>query len=396
MYQREAFCDCCDGEYPYAYNDDASVEWSLPLNAEYRSVPASAIFRDLRALPAPALTDADGSYRFNQEGIDAIKKELFQGHGVCVALNAANSGYSGKTRASYYSGDDEPNHAVLVVGYDDDFPKETFTKTNADGEAIEGTTPPENGALILKNSWGLTAFDGDIDDGYVYISYYDHSLSAALSLVFDSDREAEHTVRNFDQYDLMMTIWYGTTDYEAETKMANVFEAEEDEKLCQLEYRTSYPDAEVSYEIYKDTEKDDPASGTLLEKGVCTHRYAGSHVIDLNGKYPLKKGDRYSVVLTMKRGDVYTEVFPYGTQIDTYMVEGLSVRGIVNQGESYLFSDGKWHDMTGMKDSLLERAYSQCAETIASDKAVPEIKLDKETFAVDNYPIKAILVRNGE
>ena len=380
-----------NGEYPYAYDDEASFEWSLPLNAEYRNAPVTGLFRDLRILPAPAATEADGSYRFNQDGIDAIKKELCQGHGVCVALNAQNSGYNSKRRAAYYSGDKEPNHAVVVVGYDDDFPKERFTRTKSDGTEIDGTTPPGNGALILKNSWGLTTYDGDIDDGYVYISYYDHSLLAALSLVFDDNTGAKHTVRNFDQYDLMMTMWYGTTDNEDETKMANVFDAEEDEKLYQIEYRTSYPDAEVSYEIYKGIEKDDPASGTLLEKGVHTHPYAGSHVIDLNSEYPLKKGERYSVVLTMKRGDVFTEIFPYGTEINTDMVKGLAVKGIVNQGESYLFTDGKWNDMTGMKDSLIERAYQQCTESITSDKAVPDIELDKKTFTVDNYPIKAIL-----
>ena len=385
-----------NGEYPYAYNDEASVEWSLPLNAEYRSATVTGLFRELRILPAPAEADSNGAFRFNQDGIDAIKKELYQGHGVCAAFNASNPGYSGKNRAAYFSGDDEPDHAVVVVGYDDDFPKEKFTITKSDGTELEGSTPPENGALILKNSWGLSSFDGDIDDGYVYISYYDHSLLAALSLVFDNNSSAKQTVRNYDQYDLMMTIWYGTTDYDDETKMANVFEAEEDEKLCQIEYRTSYPDAEVSYEIYKDTSDDDPSSGKLLEKGVSTHKFAGSHVIDLNGEYPLKEGERYSIVLTMKRGDTYTEVFPYGTQINTEIVKELAVKGIINKGESYLFTNGKWNDMTAMRDSLLERAYKQCAENIASDKAVPDIELDKNTFAVDNYPIKGILTPNGK
>ncbi|MBQ3330732.1 MAG: hypothetical protein IJG87_06090 [Ruminococcus sp.] len=385
-----------NGEFPYAYDDDSSVEWSLPLNAEYRSAPATALFRELRILPSPADTDADGDYRFNRDGIDAIRKEVYQGHGVCVALNAADAGYNGKNRTSYYSGYDEPNHAVVVVGYDDDFPKEKFTRTKSNGEEIEDSTPPDNGALILKNSWGLTSFDGDIDDGYVYLSYYDHSLLAALSFVFDNNKNAKHPVRNYDQYDLMMTMWYGTTDYEDETKMANVFEAEEDETLCQIEYRTSRPDADVSYEIYTGAEKDDPSSGKLLEQGVHSHRYAGSHVIDLNREYPLKKGECYSIVLTMKHGDSYTEVFPYGTQINTDVVKRLDAIGIVNQGESYLFADGRWSDMTEMKDSLLDRAYRQCAENIASDKAVPDIELDQKTFAVDNYPIKAILAPDGQ
>ena len=385
-----------NGEKPYAYNDSWEGEWTLPLNAEYRGVPASALFRDSRILPPPATFDANGSYTLNADGLNAIKSELYQGHGVTIALNAEHPGFNSKNRAVYDNGDNEPNHAVAVVGYDDDFPKEKFTRTKSDGTVIEGSTPPDNGALIIKNSWGLTTFDGDIDDGYLYLSYYDHSLLAALSYVFDNNNKAKHTTQNIDQYDLMMTIWYGTSDYEAETKMANVFDAEEDESLFQIEYRTSYPDAQVSYEIYKDIDKNDPSSGTLLEKGEHTHQYTGFHVIDLNKEYSLKKGDRYSIVLTMKRGETYTEVFPYGTEINWEMIKDLKMTGIIIPGESFLYTDGKWNDMTDMQDSLLERAYRQCAENIAYDKAVPDIELHKKTFTVDNYPIKAILAPDAK
>lgn len=378
-------------EFPYAYDDDSSVEWALPNNAEYRNAPASALFRDSRILPSPSSTDTDGNYQLNKEGIDAIKSEIFQGHGVCIAINAEHPGFNRDNRAVYDNGDDEPNHAVVVVGYDDDFPKEKFTRSKSDGTVIEGSTPPDNGALIIKNSWGLTTFDGDIDDGYLYLSYYDHSLLAALSYVFDNNNKAKHTAQNIDQYDLMMTIWYGTSDYEAETKMANIFDAEEDESLFQIEYRTSYPNAQVSYEIYKDIDKNDPSSGTLLEKGEHSHQYAGSHVIDLNQEYSLKKGDRYSIVLTMKRGETYTEVFPYGTEINWEMIRDLKMTGIVNPGESFLYTDGKWNDMSERKDSLIDIAYQQCAQTVASDKAIPRFELNKKGFSIDNYPIKAIL-----
>ncbi len=379
-----------NGEKPYAYDDSWEGEWTLPLNAAYRSAPACALFRDSRILPPPATFDADGSYMLNTDGLNAIKSELYQGHGVTIALNAEHPGFNSKNRAVYYSGDNEPNHAVVVVGYDDDFSKEKFTRTKSDGTVIEGSTPPDNGALIIKNSWGLNTFDGDIDDGFLYLSYYDQSLLSSLSYVFDNNKAAKHTSPNIDQYDLMMTQWYGISEYENETKMANDFIAEEDESLYQIEYRTSYPDAQVAYEIYKGNDQDDPSSGTLLEKGEHSHQYAGSHVIDLNKEYTLKKGEHYSIVLTMKRGETYTEVFPYGTEINWEMIVGLKMTGIINKGESFLYTDGKWSDMSDMKDSLSERAYLQCAEELKSNKALPEFELDQKTFTVDNYPIKAI------
>ena len=74
-----------NGEKPYAYNDSWEGEWTLPLNAEYRGVPASALFRDSRILPPPATFDANGSYTLNADGLNAIKSELYQGHGVTIA-----------------------------------------------------------------------------------------------------------------------------------------------------------------------------------------------------------------------------------------------------------------------------------------------------------------------
>ena len=374
------------GEFPYAYNDESSVEWTLPLNAEYRSAPVAAVFRDSRVLPNPASFDAKGNYRFNEEGINAIKLELYQGHGVTIALNADHAGFRSKNRAAYDYSDEAPNHAVAIVGYDDNYPKENFTKKKSDGTIVENSTPPANGALIIKNSWGTPTIGGVTDDGYVYVSYYDHSLLSALSYVFDNSGEKSAAL-HYDQYDLMMTQWYGATEYENETKMANTFEAEADETLCRIEYRTAAPDTEIAYEVYRDVKQDNPSSGTLLEKGAHSHQYAGSHVIDLNDKYPLKKGERYAVVLTVKRGDRYTEIFPYSTEF----FDGMTVRGIINKGESFLFTGGKWSDMTGAKDSLLERAKKQCADNLEADKALPPLSLEGKTFAVDNYPIKAIL-----
>ncbi len=382
------------GEYPYGYDDKSSVEWSLPLNAEYRCAPVAAVLRYSKRLPSPASADADGNYMLNADGLNAIKSELNQGHGVSIALCSAHPGFNAKKRAAYYNGDGKPDHAVTVVGYDDDYPKENFTKKNYNGEVDKDSIPPENGALIVKNSGGLTKFDGDIDDGYIYVSYYDHSLRDPLSFVFDSDDAIRHDEVNYDQYDLLMTSWYGSTDHDDETKMANVYDAEEDESLFQIAYVTGSGMTEVTYEIYKDVEGDDPASGTLLETGVNRHTFPGYYKIDLKDEYSLNKGDKYAVVLTMKRmtdedgKTVYTEVLPYTTEF----FEGMTVRGIINKGESYLFTDGKWNDMADMKDSLIDRAYDLCEEELRSDPALPEVQLKgKESMAIDNFPIKAIL-----
>ena len=381
-----------NGEYPYAYDDSWEGEWTLPLNAQYRNAPTCGFLKESKKLQSPATFDKDGNYSLNTNGLNAIKSELNQGHGVSIALCSTHGGFNVKTRAAYCSENKDPDHAVTVVGYDDDYPKENFTNKNYSGEIEEDSIPPENGALIIKNSWGLTTFDGDIDDGFLYISYYDRSLMDPLSYVFDSEKNNSRPARNIDQYDLMMTIWYGCTEHDTETKTANVFDAEDDESLYQIAYATGSEKTEVTYEIYKDIKDDDPSSGTLLETGVHRHTFEGFYQIDLKKEYTLKKGEKYAVVLTMKhisddRDPVYTEVFPYSTEF----FEGMSVTGIINQGESYLYSDGKWSDLSAMKDSLTQTAYQYCKEVLQSDPSLPELKLKgTDSMAVDNYPIKAI------
>ena len=65
---------------------------------------------------------------------------------------------------------------------------------------------------------------------------------------------------------------------------------------------------------------------------------------------------------------------------------------MVNKGESYLYTDGKWRDMTDMIDSLTDRAYKYCGETLKADTTLPEFALKgRDSMAVDNYPIKAII-----
>ena len=58
----------------------------------------------------------------------------------------------------YYTGAGDQNHAITVVGWDDDYSASNFA-----------TTPPGNGAWIIKNSWGTRMGD----KGYYYISYHD-------------------------------------------------------------------------------------------------------------------------------------------------------------------------------------------------------------------------------
>ena len=387
-----------NGEYPYAYSDNnvvnpedyedysSSGDWSIPINAQYRNPPLKALLRNGNILPCPASRDENGNYIFSEEGLLAIKSELADGH--AVAISALVFGRMNRENWAAYTPDDNANHVITIIGYDDNFPKENFAVSGKDGEPDPDSIPPTDGAFIIKDSYGeIGGFDAK---GSYYISYHDQTLRDPISFDFDKADSVKYTDLNYDQYDMLMVGWCAGFDYDNESKMANVFDAEEDEYLYQISYRTKKFNTSVHYAIYKDATDGSPDKGTLLEEGDNSHSYAGSHTIDLKNEYSLKKGDKYSIVLTMtyktdKGTEVYTDVIPYATDLKGKV----SVKSVVNKGESYLFTDGKWTDITELTAKFAEQAFGENAAL----RVAPDFKAtDKDGIAIDNYPIKAILV----
>ena len=69
-------------------------------------------------------------------------------------------------------------HNMLIVGWDDNFPKEKFTSPS-------GAHPEKDGAYIVLNSWGKKWGD----NGYLYISYEDSEVHSHLKGIISTDKE---------------------------------------------------------------------------------------------------------------------------------------------------------------------------------------------------------------
>lgn len=402
----------------YAGFDD----WSIPLTAEYLVPDEVVHFKNSYALLSPKSSD---EYEYDEAGIAAIKTELTRGHGVALGIRADISragqetdenGYINTTTwAQYYTDTPTANHVVTVVGYDDNYPKENFTRF-ANGEAIEGSTPPADGAFILKNSWGaLTEEDkasatvnkygapvyespnanpwGIDDTGYFYISYYDHGIYDAISFEFTPIIETKYLYVNYDQYDLLLATTYQSETSENELKAANVFDAEEDEYLFQVSAMITAPRTTVRYEIYKDVEDGNPCSGTLLEEGEVYREFAGYQRIDLKDEYFLEQGEKYAVIITQsyetENGTTYAA--PYSLMGNVYPMQGiiLKMKGVVNPGESLLYKDGEWADFADVKEEIIDARWAECGP---EEFALMLFKNGRDDIVVDNFPIKAYLV----
>ena len=99
---------------------------------------------------------------------EAIKKAVYLEGGVQSSLYTSMRDYESEsvyynrdTNSYCYIGTEKPNHDSVIVGWDDDYPKENFNME------LEG-----DGAFIRTNSWG----ENFGDQGYFYVSYYDTNI----------------------------------------------------------------------------------------------------------------------------------------------------------------------------------------------------------------------------
>ena len=92
-----------------------------------------------------------------------VKNAIREHGGVATSYFDDNAGYNG-THNSYCYNTSTYNHAVMIVGWDDDFSKSKFNYT-----------PSGDGAWLVRNSWG---YNGYGHSGYFWLSYYDPGLTA--------------------------------------------------------------------------------------------------------------------------------------------------------------------------------------------------------------------------
>ena len=138
------------------------------------------------------------------------------------------------------------NHAVAIVGWDDNYPASKFRNV-----------PAGNGAFIMRNSWGT----GSGENGYLYVSYYDKIFGWHTMRAFLPPEEAD----NYDsiyQYDPLGMI--GSTGLgNATTWGANIFEARKTESIVAIGFYAVVPNTSYTIYVYSGCNPGNPRSGAL-------------------------------------------------------------------------------------------------------------------------------------
>ncbi len=203
---------------------------------------------------------------------------------IYTQMKAADSWskYYNRERAAYnYDQEAVCNHDIIIVGWDDDFPKEFFT-----------IQPEEDGAFICKNSWG-TEFG---EEGYFYVSYEDVNIGTT-NVVYSKLGNAD----NFDHiYQSDLLGWIGQLGYKRESAyFANVYQAGENEELAAVSFYAT--DQDTDYQVYVVKEFEDESSldnRVLVKEG--TFQEAGYYTVRLDNPVKLTDHEKFAVVVYIR------------------------------------------------------------------------------------------------
>ena len=387
-----------DGVYQdFCYSDED--DWYLSDNERFQQ---DYILSESTLLPSPAGYDENGKYYFNEAGVAAIKDELMNIRGVEIGFFADQSTPNDTTGdakylqtknwAHYTYEDVEPNHAVTIVGWDDDYPKENFNAAHR---------PPANGAFLVKNSWGSgeeefpnkgsghwgiqvpkTDEDGNVitdeegnpvmvGSGYFWISYYDRTISLPESFTFDTNKGTEKYY--LDEHNFMPVSEPMSAVIGDEIKSANLFYPEGCQVLNAVSFETRNPNTTVTCEIYLlANNAADPEDGILLDVMQETYKYGGFHKMTLQNPAIIQKMQPYAIVVTQKQEDG-TFAIPLSVGYGNSTYAKTYQKGVINEQESMFYYNGAWYDW-----SEEEVRYS----------LVPKETVEENNYVFDNFPIK--------
>jgi len=256
---------------------------------------------------------------------DAIKQAIMDYGAVQSSYysSSSTSYYRSATASYYYNGASNANHAITLVGWDDNYDKSNFA-----------IVPPGNGAFIVRNSWGT--FWGQ--SGYFYMSYYDVRIGSDNYQFRGLEPVSKYA--NLYQYDplgVTSNLGYGAG---VPAWFANIFTATGTESITGAGFHVASANSPYEWYVYTGVTPGSPRSGALAASGSGTLAAPGYQVVSLT-PVPVTPGQTFSVVIKLT-----TPGYAYPIPMERPWANYSSL-ATAAAGQSYYCSNGlSWIDLT--------------------------------------------------
>lgn len=257
-----------------------------------------------------------------------IKEMVYRYGGVESSIYSAMSGssdssgyYNRETNSYCYPGETKPNHEIVIIGWDDTYPKENFT-----------TNVPGDGAFLCQNSWG----EDFGERGSFYVSYYDSNIG-----VYNVAYTKVESNRNYDRiYQSDLCGWVGHLGYDSEKAFfANVYTTKEEEEIQAAGFYALGENTE--YKVYLVEEFEDKYS--LYNKKLVAEgkvQDAGFYTVPFTKKYRLPEKTTFAVMVeVITPGCDYPVAIEFSAGDNTESVD-------ITDGEGYIsFTGNSWENV---------------------------------------------------
>ncbi|QZY55697.1 lectin like domain-containing protein [Crassaminicella profunda] len=311
--------------------------------------------------------------RENFKDNDKIKKAVKEYGAVYTNLKWEPAFYNREKKSYQNSSATGFDHAVAIVGWDDDYSKDNFVADEKYGD----------GAFICKNNWDINWGE----DGYFYVSYYDFNIGKTDNAVFL--RNNGKVYDNIYQYDEL-----GQTDYYGFAKdtawFSNVFEAKNyKEKLMAVSFYTTKEDS--TYEIWIATDFNNINSlkdKRKIKKG--SIETMGYHTIPLDD-IELKPNTKFAVIvkLTTKGSkDPIAIESPKGKYAS---------KAKASTNESFISSNGEsWTDLTTreVNANVCLKAFTNSEKIVLKENDLRIEQIDKQDFSNGEEAFVKVNIKN--